>query len=62
MITIEINKSIYKKNEAIAYSLKDKLHEKNIKMINLLGSPGSGKTTLLESIIKNINIEKISGN
>ncbi|MBA4509250.1 hydrogenase nickel incorporation protein HypB [Clostridium sporogenes] len=55
MITIEINKSIYKKNEAIAYSLKDKLHEKNIKMINLLGSPGSGKTTLLESIIKNIN-------
>ncbi|NFS08608.1 hydrogenase nickel incorporation protein HypB [Clostridium botulinum] len=55
MKTIEINESVYKKNESIAYNLKDKLHEKNIKMINLLGSPGSGKTTLLEAIIKNIN-------
>ncbi|MCW6075315.1 hydrogenase nickel incorporation protein HypB [Clostridium sporogenes] len=53
--TIEINESVYKKNKFIASSLKDKLHEKNIKMINLLGSPGSGKTTLLESIIRNIN-------
>ncbi|AVQ46026.1 hydrogenase nickel incorporation protein HypB [Clostridium botulinum] len=55
MKTIEINESVYKKNKSIASSLKDTLHEKNIKMINLLGSPGSGKTTLLESIIKNIN-------
>ncbi|MBE1303594.1 hydrogenase nickel incorporation protein HypB [Clostridium botulinum] len=55
MKTIEINESVYKKNKSIAYNLKDKLHEKNIKMINLLGSPGSGKTTLLEAIIKNIN-------
>ncbi|ENK0837780.1 hydrogenase nickel incorporation protein HypB [Clostridium botulinum] len=55
MKTIEINESVYKKNKSIAYDLKDKLHKKNIKMINLLGSPGSGKTTLLESIIKNIN-------
>ncbi len=55
MKTIEINESVYKKSKSIASSLKYKLHEKNIKMINLLGSPGSGKTTLLESIIKNIN-------
>ncbi|RHW66113.1 hydrogenase accessory protein HypB [Clostridium botulinum] len=55
MKTIEINESVYKKNKSIAYHLIDKLHEKNIKMINLLGSPGSGKTTLLEAIIKNIN-------
>ncbi|ACO84036.1 hydrogenase nickel incorporation protein HypB [Clostridium botulinum] len=55
MKTIEINESVYKKNKCIAYHLRDKLHEKNIKMINLLGSPGSGKTTLLEAIIKNIN-------
>ncbi|KRU29158.1 hydrogenase accessory protein HypB [Clostridium sporogenes] len=55
MKTIEINESVYKKNKSIAYHLRDKLHEKNIKMINLLGSPGSGKTTLLEAIIKNIN-------
>ncbi|APQ73485.1 hydrogenase nickel incorporation protein HypB [Clostridium botulinum] len=55
MKTIEINESVYKKNRSIAHHLKDKLHEKNIKMINLLGSPGSGKTTLLEAIIKNIN-------
>lgn len=58
MKTIEINESVYKKNESIAYNLKDKLHEKNIKMINLLGSPGSGKTTLLEAIIKILIIEK----
>lgn len=55
MKTIEINESVYKKNKSIAHHLRDKLHEKNIKMINLLGSPGSGKTTLLEAIIKNIN-------
>ncbi len=55
MKTIEINESVYKKNKSIAYHLRDKLHDKNIKMINLLGSPGSGKTTLLEAIIKNIN-------
>ncbi|MHB9945526.1 hydrogenase accessory protein HypB [Clostridium botulinum] len=55
MKTIEINESVYKKNKSIAYHLRDKLHEKDIKMINLLGSPGSGKTTLLEAIIKNIN-------
>ncbi|APQ76659.1 hydrogenase nickel incorporation protein HypB [Clostridium botulinum] len=55
MKTIEINESVYKKNKSIAYYLRDKLHDKNIKMINLLGSPGSGKTTLLEAIIKNIN-------
>ncbi|HBJ2609932.1 hydrogenase accessory protein HypB [Clostridium botulinum] len=55
MKTIEINESVYKKNKSIAYYLRDKLHDKNIKMINLLGSPGPGKTTLLEAIIKNIN-------
>ncbi|BAQ14003.1 hydantoin utilization protein A [Clostridium botulinum B2 128] len=55
MKTMEINESVYKKNRSIAYHLRDKLHEKDIKMINLLGSPGSGKTTLLEAIIKNIN-------
>ncbi|EPS50722.1 hydrogenase nickel incorporation protein HypB [Clostridium botulinum] len=55
MKTMEINESVYKKNKSIAYHLRDKLHEKDIKMINLLGSPGSGKTTLLEAIIKNIN-------
>ncbi|KEJ02429.1 hydantoin utilization protein A [Clostridium botulinum A2B3 87] len=55
MKTIEINESVYKKNKSIAYHLRDKLHDKNIKMINLLGSPGSGKTTLLEAVIKNIN-------
>ncbi|AUM99522.1 hydrogenase accessory protein HypB [Clostridium botulinum] len=55
MKTIEINESVYKKNKSIAYHLRDKLHDRNIKMINLLGSPGSGKTTLLEAIIKNIN-------
>ncbi|WP_242844801.1 hypothetical protein [Clostridium botulinum] len=46
MKIIEINENIYKKNKAIVYSLKDKLHEKNIKMINLLGSPSSGKAIL----------------
>ncbi|MBY6871749.1 hydrogenase nickel incorporation protein HypB [Clostridium botulinum] len=55
MKTIEINESVYKKNKSISYYLRDKLHDKNIKMINLLGSPGPGKTTLLEAIIKNIN-------
>ncbi len=55
MKTIEINESVYKKNEALAGILKDNLHKNNIKLINLLGSPGSGKTTLLESIIKNID-------
>ncbi|AJD28836.1 hypothetical protein WBZ18_02935 [Clostridium botulinum] len=43
MKIIEINENIYKKNKVIAYSLKDRLHEKNIKMINLLGSPALRK-------------------
>ncbi|SFC50304.1 hydrogenase nickel incorporation protein HypB [Clostridium uliginosum] len=58
MKTIEINESVYKKNEALAGILKDNLHEKNKKLINFLGSPGSGKTTLLESIIKTIDNPK----
>ncbi len=35
-------------NDRIADNIRDSLHKRNIKFLNLMSSPGSGKTTLIE--------------
>ncbi len=58
MKTITVNVNVLNKNDEIATKIKTTLSEKNIQMINLLGTPGSGKTTLLEKVLSNPNIDK----
>jgi len=49
---VEIIQDIYSENEKIALSVKQKLNDKGIFVINVLGSPGSGKTSAITEIIK----------
>jgi len=48
---ISLKEDVKKENDIIANEYREKLLEKGIKIINILGSPGSGKTTFLEKII-----------
>lgn len=48
---VEVVQNIYSKNEKIAFSVKEKLSQKGIFAVNVLGSPGSGKTSILKQII-----------
>ena len=49
---VEVVKNIYSENEKIAFSVKEKLTQKGIFAVNVLGSPGAGKTSALKQIIK----------
>ncbi|AEV67661.1 hydrogenase nickel incorporation protein HypB [Acetivibrio clariflavus] len=49
---VEIIQDIYNENEKIALSVKQKLNDNGIFVINVLGSPGSGKTSAIKEIIK----------
>ena len=53
---IEVMKNILGENDAVADENAALFAEKNIFVLNLMGSPGSGKTTLLER-----TLEKLSG-
>jgi len=48
---IEIHENVFADNNREAQQLRDKLSDKNIKMINVMSSPGSGKTTALAALI-----------
>lgn len=48
---VEVVESIYSENEKIALSIRQKLNDKGIFVINVLGSPGSGKTSTIKQII-----------
>lgn len=52
-----LGKDILETNEAIVKRNRDRLNDKKIFAINILGSPGAGKTTILENIINNITKE-----
>lgn len=52
MKRIELNESVYARNDSIAQEIRQMLDEHGIQMFNLLGTPGSGKTTLLEQLLR----------
>lgn len=52
--TILLNKSVLDENEQEADSLRQKLQEKGVYLVNVMSSPGAGKTTTLVSLIRSI--------
>ena len=58
MKTISVNVNVLNKNDDIAKKVQSYLDSKNIKLINLLGTPGSGKTTLLEQVLSNPKVDR----
>ena len=52
MKRIELNESVYARNNGIAQEVRRALDARGIRMYNLLGTPGSGKTTLLEQLLR----------
>ena len=58
MKTISVNVNVLNKNDEIAKKVQSYLDSRNIKLINLLGTPGSGKTTLLEQVLSNPKVDK----
>jgi hydrogenase nickel incorporation protein HypB len=48
---LEVKQSVFAGNDARAETLRKKLKEKHVFLLNLMSSPGSGKTTLLVSLI-----------
>ena len=51
---VEVMKNILGENDKIAEENRQLFKEKNVFVINLMGSPGSGKTSLLELTIANL--------
>jgi len=62
---VKVMKNILGENDKIAAENRKLFAEKNICVINLMGSPGSGKTSLLEKILpklaEKINVAVIEG-
>ena len=54
---VDINRSLFAANDAIARSNREHFDDENIVVLNLISSPGSGKTTLLEHTIDRIGDE-----
>ncbi|MCF4150268.1 hydrogenase nickel incorporation protein HypB [Dethiosulfovibrio sp. F2B] len=48
---VEVQQAVMAADLSYAQKIKDRLKEKGILMVNLIGSPGSGKTTLLEKTL-----------
>ena len=51
---VKVKEDILAQNEERADQLREELHNKDIKMINVMGSPGAGKTTLLINLINRL--------
>ncbi len=64
-LIVDINRSLFAANDAMARSNREHFDEQNLVVLNLISSPGSGKTTLLEQTIdklgKEIRIGVIEG-
>lgn len=63
---IKVVRQILEWNEDCNKEVQDMLSEKNVKLINIMGSPGAGKTTFILNLIsclkeKNINVGVIEG-
>lgn len=60
MKEIKILKSVFAANDQIAEMLRKELEEKNIRLINFMGSPGSGKTSIIENTISMIQEKRFA--
>uniref|UniRef100_A0A7C4YGE0 Hydrogenase accessory protein HypB n=1 Tax=candidate division WOR-3 bacterium TaxID=2052148 RepID=A0A7C4YGE0_UNCW3 len=60
MKKIQVLKNVFAANDQIADFIRNKLKEKDIKLINIMGSPGSGKTTFIEKTIEITNEKKFA--
>ena len=49
---VNVFKSILAADERYAFSIREEMSQKEILVLNLIGSPGAGKTTLLEETLK----------
>lgn len=49
---IKVVKQILEWNEDVSSQVREKLAEKKVKLINVMGSPGAGKTSLLVQVIE----------
>lgn len=56
-VIVDINRSLFAANDALARSNREHFDEENLVVLNLISSPGSGKTTLLEHTIDRIGKE-----
>jgi len=56
-LIVDINRSLFAANDAMARSNREHFDEENLVVLNLISSPGSGKTTLLEHTIDRIGAE-----
>ncbi len=57
--SIEVEEDIIRANKKLAEKNTEKLDEKNVYSIDLVGAVGSGKTSLLETLIDEMKNEKI---
>jgi hydrogenase nickel incorporation protein HypB len=53
--TVNVKESIYSENDKIGNRVNDRLVQKGIFCVNVLGAPGSGKTSSLLQIIKRLS-------
>lgn len=56
-VIVDINRSLFAANDALAKSNREHFDEHNLVVLNLISSPGSGKTTLLEHTIDKLGDE-----
>ncbi len=56
-VIVDINRSLFEANNAMARSNREHFDEAQIVVLNLISSPGSGKTTLLEHTIDRLGTE-----
>lgn len=54
MRVIKVKQSVLANNDARAASLRQKMREKGVFLINVMSSPGAGKTTLLVNLINRL--------
>lgn len=58
MKTIEVNVNVLNKNDEVAARIRQRLSDRGIRLINLLGTPGSGKTTFLEAALDQKGVDR----
>ncbi|MCK5843951.1 MAG: hypothetical protein KAG97_04530, partial [Victivallales bacterium] len=51
---VRVYKDLMGENEKWAAETRKLLDDKNVRMINVIGSPGSGKTSLLERMVREL--------
>jgi hydrogenase nickel incorporation protein HypB len=52
MNRVPLEKKVLSENDRIAGQLRERFHENNVLVVNLISSPGSGKTSLLEKTLE----------